>query len=118
MTTTRTPTRIPTEPDKARQLSTAEVDREFDSMVRETRAREQQPEFEPGTRSPMMTWLAVAAAVVAALALLVTAAILDRPDPVQDASGSDVHLQNLADEATVADVRGSDVPVAVASRWQ
>lgn len=104
MTPTLTPTRTPPEGDtKLRDRSTSDIDREFESLVFE---------YEPRGRS-FTSWLAIAAAIVFAIALLVTALLLDRSTEVLDVSGSDVHLQNqadeIADQVAIPDVMGSDM---------
>jgi hypothetical protein len=107
MTPTLTPTRTPEPDTRLRDRSMAEIDREFEALV-----------FEPDTGGHWYTgwtlvgWLALAAAFVAAIVLLVVS-INDQAPTLDDVSGSDVHLQNIADglAATVAvpDVLGSDV---------
>ena len=107
MTPTLTPTRTPEPDTKFRDRSMADIDREFEALV-----------FEPDTGGHWYTgwtlvgWLALAAAFVAAIVLLVVS-INDQAPTLEDVSGSDVHLQNIADElaattVAVPDVLGSD----------
>lgn len=101
-----TPTTAPTRPDQDTTTRSAEP------QVRKTEQPTRDPK--PAPSGPGLGWIVIAVAFVAAIGLVIAAVTGGGPDQggidPADVVGSDVHLENLADDVASRhlDVIGSD----------